>query len=273
MIPPQFEYYRAQSVDDAVSALRAGGEDAKALAGGMSLIPVLKMRMSSPPLLVDIGALQSLNYVRVDSDQVCVGALTRHRDLMSSAVLRDALPLLADTAYDVGDAQVRARGTIGGVLAHADSAGDYCMVSLLLDAHIVTTDRVIAAQDFFEGFMETCLGSDELITEIRFPVSRGPHTYIKFRRRRSDWAVIGVGVQRSLDDARACRIGLTNAGFTVSRAPEAEEVYSAGGTADDVAAAAAAHASPLADLAGDVEYKKALIAELTRRAITEVGAQ
>jgi carbon-monoxide dehydrogenase medium subunit len=272
MIPPQFEYYRAQTVDDAVGALRSGGEDAKILAGGMSLIPVLKMRMSSPPLLVDIGALTALSYIHVDADEVRIGALTRHRDLMTSDLLRDALPMLADVAYDVGDAQVRARGTIGGVLAHADSAGDYCMVALLLDAHIVTTERVIAARDFFEGFMETNLRPDELVTEVRFPIERGPHIYHKFRRRRSDWAVIGVGVQRLQSDPRTCRIGLTNAGFTVTRAPEAEEVFAAGGTADDIAAAAAEHCSPLADLAGDVEYKKALIAELTKRAITEVGA-
>lgn len=269
MIPPPFSYHLATSVDDATEALRLGGDDAKYLAGGMSLIPVLKMRLSAPPLLVDIGALRDLSYVRVDGDAVCVGALTRHCDIMTNSVLREYLPLLADVAHDVGDAQVRARGTIGGVLAHADSAGDYCTVAIMLDAEIITSSRTIAAADFFQGFMTTAMSPDELITEVRFPIMTGGHDYVKFRRRRSDWAVIAVGVQRDND---RCRIGLTNAGAVVSRGVAGEEVLAAGGSAREAARAVAAAATPLADLSGDVEYKKSLIETLTSQALAEIGA-
>lgn len=269
MIPPPFAYHLATSVDDATDALRSGGDDAKYLAGGMSLIPVMKMRLSAPPLLVDVGGLRDLSYVQLDSGMVRIGALTRHCDIVADPVLRQHLPLLAEVAYDVGDAQVRARGTIGGVLAHADSAGDYCTVALMLDAEIVTTRRTVPAADFFEGFMTTALDSDELITEVRFPVSTGQHRYLKFRRRRSDWAIIGVAVQRRDD---GYRIGLTNAGAMVSRGVAGEEVLAAGGSARDAAHAVAEAAAPLADLSGDVEYKKSLIETLTSRALTEMGA-
>lgn len=269
MIPPPFSYYRAMSIDDATQALASGGEDAKYLAGGMSLIPVLKMRLSAPPLLVDIGALRDLSYVSVEGDVVRVGALTRHCDMMANPILREYLPILSDVAYEVGDAQVRARGTLGGVLAHADSAGDYCTVAVMLDAEIVTSSRTVAAADFFQGFMTTALAPDELITEVRFPVMTEGHEYVKFRRRRSDWAIIGVGVQRDRD---RYRIGLTNAGAVVSRGLAGEEVLAAGGSAREAARAIAEAASPLADLPAEVEYKKSLIETLTSQALAKVGA-
>lgn len=269
MIPPPFAYHRATSVDDATQALRSGGEDAKYLAGGMSLIPILKMRMSAPPLLVDVGALPDLSYVHVDGDVVRVGALTRHGDLIADPALREHLPILADVAYEVGDAQVRARGTLGGVLAHADSAGDYCTIALMLDAEIVTSNRTIAAADFFQGFMTTALAPDELITEIRFPIMTEGHEYVKFRRRRSDWAIIGVGVQRDQD---RYRIGLTNAGAVVTRGIAGEEVLAEGGSARDAAHAVAQAATPLADQPGEIEYKKSLIETLTAQALSKVGA-
>lgn len=269
MIPPPFSYYRAMSIDDATQALASGGEDSKYLAGGMSLIPVLKMRLSEPPLLVDIGALRDLSFVRVEGDVVRVGALTRHCDMMANPILREYLPILSDVAYEVGDAQVRARGTLGGVLAHADSAGDYCTVAVMLDAEIVTSSRIIAAADFFQGFMTTALAPDELITEVRFPVMTERHEYVKFRRRRSDWAIIGVGVQRDRD---RYRIGLTNAGAVVSRGLAGEEVLAAGGSAREAARAIAEAATPLADVPAEVEYKKSLIETLTSQALAKVGA-
>ncbi|HEY9472308.1 MAG TPA: FAD binding domain-containing protein, partial [Mycobacteriales bacterium] len=215
MIPSAFEYHLATDVEHARELLRDGGDEAKVIAGGMSLIPLMKLRLAQPTILVDVGRLDQWRHITVERGRVRIGALCRHADLARNPVVREHLPLLAAVAAEVGDAQVRARGTIGGVLAHADSAGDYCTVARMLDAQIVTTDRRMPAAEFLVDFMTTPLRPDELVVEVDFPVAPGPHAYLKFRRRRSDWAMVGVGVQSTPE---GWRVGLTSVGNTVLRA-------------------------------------------------------
>lgn len=269
MIPSAFDYHVATDVADAEACLRDGGDDAKLLAGGMSLIPLMKTRLVEPGLLVDIGKLDELRYVRVQDERLHIGALTRHADLATDAVVRENLPLLAKVAAEVGDAQVRARGTIGGVISHADSAGDYCTVAVMLDAEIVTTHRRIAAVDFFLDFMTTPLEPDELVTEVIFPVEKGPSEYLKFRRRRTDWAIVGLGVQRKSDGA--LRVGLTNVASRAIRGTAAEVAVGEGGGAARAAAALADEVRPTGDAAVPAEYKKALVRVLAERALRGLG--
>lgn len=269
MIPGPFAYQRADSVATAVAALGSDGDEAKLLAGGMSLIPILKMRLAEPAKLIDIGGIEDLRYVRSDGDFVRIGALTRHSDLIADATIRRDLPLLSMVAGEVGDAQVRARGTIGGVLAHADSAGDYCTVAAMLDASIVTTQRTIPASEFFLDFMTTPLEYAEIVTEVVFPKQSHRFSYLKFRRRRSDWAIVGVAVQAS--DA-GYRVGLTNVRSVVCRSEACEAALAAGATAAEAAAVAAQHSEPSGDDPDAVEYKTALVRVLTERALLEVEA-
>lgn len=266
MIPAAFNYHMATDLENAAAVLREF-EDAKVLAGGMSLIPLMKTRLAQPPVLVDIGRIDGLNYVQLEGDQLHIGALTRHVDLPRSPLIREHLPLLATIAAEVGDAQVRARGTIGGVLAHADSAGDYCTLALMLDAEIVTTRRRIPAASFFLDFMTTPLESDEIVTEVVFPVASGTHRYTKFRRRSSDWAIVGLGVQ-AMDDG--WRIGLTNVSTTVVRSLAAEEALAGGADAAEAARALADDLSFSGDGAA-ATYKKSLARTLTERALHDVG--
>jgi Aerobic-type carbon monoxide dehydrogenase, middle subunit CoxM/CutM homologs len=266
MIPAGFNYHVAADLDEAVSLLREF-EDAKVLAGGMSLIPLMKTRLAQPPALVDIGRIDGLNYVRLEGDRLHIGALTRHVDLQRSALVREHLPLLATMAAEVGDAQVRARGTIGGVMSHADSAGDYCTLAVMLDAEIVTTRRRIPAAGFFLDFMTTPLDSDEIVTEITFPVESGAHDYTKFRRRSSDWAIVGLGVQST---ERGWRIGLTNMSTTVVRAFAAEDALASGADAAETARVLSDNLSLSGDGAS-AAYKKSLARTLAERALRGVG--
>ncbi|HEY9391226.1 MAG TPA: xanthine dehydrogenase family protein subunit M [Mycobacteriales bacterium] len=268
MIPGPFEYHLATDVEHARRLLREGGEEAKVLAGGMSLIPLMKLRLAQPAVLVDLGRLDHLRDITVADGRIRIGALCRHVDLANSPVVREHLPLLAAVAAEVGDAQVRARGTIGGVLAHADPAGDYCTVARMLDAQIVTTDRRIPVAEFLVDFMTTPLQPDELVVQVDFPVAPGPHAYLKFRRRRSDWAMVGVGVQRT---PAGWRIGLTSVGNTVLRADTAEQVLAAGGSLADAAAAAADQARPTDDFVTPAAYKRSLVRTLTTRALSQAG--
>ncbi|MGH7904385.1 MAG: FAD binding domain-containing protein, partial [Candidatus Dormibacteraceae bacterium] len=180
MIPAKFEYRRAHSVEEASELLRNLGEDAKVLAGGHSLIPLMRLRLAQPSALVDINRIHELTGIRREDGHLRIGALTRHVELNRSDTVREALPLLAEVAGEVGDNQVRNMGTIGGVVAHADTAGDYCTLALALDAEIVTNRRRHPARDFFQDLMTTALEPDELVTEVVFPVAAGPHRYIKF---------------------------------------------------------------------------------------------
>ncbi|HUY61059.1 MAG TPA: xanthine dehydrogenase family protein subunit M, partial [Candidatus Dormibacteraeota bacterium] len=227
MIPAAFEYSRATSVAEAVDQLRRAGGEAKVLAGGHSLIPLMRLRLAQPTALVDINGVRELDYIRVEDGRVRIGALTRHATVVRSADVRRHLPLLAEIASEVGDPQVRSRGTVGGVLAHADSAGDYPTLALMLDAEIVTDRRRIAARDFFQHLFTTPLAPDELVCEVAFPAAPGPHRYLKFRRRLFDWAIVAAGVQQ-MDGG--WRVGLTNVGPTPVRAVAVEAALAQGAT-------------------------------------------
>lgn len=265
MIPAAFGYQRATSVDEAARLLGQSG-DVKVLAGGQSLIPLMRLRLAQPTTLVDINPLAGdLGYIRRDNGSLRIGALTRHYQLQQSEEVRRSLPLLAEIANEVGDEQVRSMGTIGGVLAHADPAGDYGTLALMLDATISTNKRSIAARDFFKGLFSTALAPDELVVEISFPVASGPHKYLKFRRRLYDWAVVGAGVQRMEDGS--WRVGITNAAPTSVRASAVEQALASGATPADAARQASQGLDPTSDLRGSAEYKKHLAEVLTQRAL------
>jgi len=265
MIPAAFEYRRASSVEEASQLLRQGSE-VKLLAGGHSLIPLMRLRLSEPSMLVDINGLDGeLGYIRRDNGSLRIGALTRHYQLQTSEEVNRALPLLAEIATEVGDEQVRTMGTIGGVLAHGDPAGDYGTLALMLDATITTNRRSIAARDFFKGVFTTALEPDEIIVEVSYPVASGPHKYIKFRRRMFDWAVVGVGTQK-MDDGR-WRVGITNAAPTAVRASGVEQALASGASPAEAAQHATQGLDPTSDLRGSAEYKKHLAQVLTQRAL------
>ena len=265
MIPAAFTYQRPSSVDEA-SRMLAQNAEAKILAGGHSLIPLMRLRLAQPAALVDINGLErELSYIRRDNGTLRVGALTRHYQLEASADVHSAVPLLAEVAAEVGDTQVRTMGTIGGVLAHADPAGDYGALVLMLEATITTNRRTIAARDFFKGLFTTPLTADELVVEVSFPVSAGPHTYLKFRRRMSDWAIVGVGAQK-LDNGQY-RIGITNAAPTPIRAVAVEQALASGASPAEAAKQATQGLDPAPDLRGSAEYKLNLAQILVERAI------
>ncbi len=266
MIPAAFEYARASSVDEASKLLKQFGEDAKVLAGGHSLIPLMRLRLAQPKALVDINGIKELDHIKADGAKLRVGALTRHETIQHSSVVREKLPLLAEVAGEIGDNQVRNMGTMGGVVAHADSAGDYPTLALMLDAEIVTNRRTIAAKDFFKDLFTTPLAEDEIVTEVVFPVATGPHKYIKFRRRLFDWAIVGAAAQKINGD---WRIGLTNVGPTPVRAKAVEEALKKGAKPEEAAEHASDGLNPSGDLRASPEYKKHLARVLTKRAIQQ----
>ena len=266
MIPAAFEYAKASSVDEAVKHLDHYGEDAKVLAGGHSLIPLMRLRLAQPKALVDINGIKGLDHIEAKGDKLHIGALTRHISIHSSPVVREKLPLLAEVANEVGDNQVRNMGTIGGVMAHADAAGDYPTLALMLDAEIVTNKRKIAAHDFFKDLFTTPLAANEIVTEVVFPVADGPHKYIKFRRRLFDWAIVGAAAQKMNGH---WRIGLTNVGPTPVRAKAVEDALAKGAKPEEAAQHASDGLSPSGDLRASPEYKKHLARVLTKRAIEQ----
>ena len=266
MIPAAFEYARASSVDEASRLLKKFGEDAKVLAGGHSLIPLMRLRLAQPKALVDINGIKDLDHIKADGSKLRVGALTRHVTIQHSAVVKEKLPILAFVAGEIGDNQVRNMGTMGGVIAHADSAGDYPTIALMLDAEIVTNHRTIPAKDFFQDLFTTPLGQDEIVTEVVFPVANGPHKYIKFRRRLFDWAIVGAAAQKINGE---WRIGLTNVGATPVRAKAVEEALKKGAKPEEAAEHASDGLEPSGDLRASPEYKKHLARVLTKRAIQQ----
>jgi carbon-monoxide dehydrogenase medium subunit len=271
LIPAPFTYKRAWSVDEALSLVADGGEDAKYLAGGHSLLPLMKLRLAVPETLVDIGRLTELSYIRDEGDHVAVGAATTHGELASSSLLTRELPLLAHAAGQVGDPQVRHCGTIGGSLAHADPAADLPAVVLALDATLVARgpfgSREIAAAEFFRGLFETALVPGELVTEIRISkqASRG-WAFQKFTKRAIDWAIVGVAVQGG-------RVALVNMGQTPIRAAAVESALASGASVREAAAHAATGTSPSDDLNGSRVYREHLARVLVRRALESAQAQ
>jgi aerobic carbon-monoxide dehydrogenase medium subunit len=264
VIPAAFEYTAVTSVEEAADRLRTAGEDARILAGGQSLIPLMRLRLAQPSVLVDIGRIPGLDGIRRENGTLVLGALARHADIRSSEEVRSSLPLLAEIAAEVGDTQVRNLGTIGGVIAHGDAAGDYNALALMLDAEIVTTRGRHRATDFYRDLFTTALEPDEMVTEVRFPVATGRHNYQKFRRRLFDWAIAGVAVQET--DA-GWRVGYVNLGTTPRRGTRVEEALAQGASPADASAGAGSAIEPVDDVRATAEYKRALAATLTRRAL------
>jgi aerobic carbon-monoxide dehydrogenase medium subunit len=269
VIPAGFEYARAGSVDEAVSLL-GRDEDAKLLAGGHSLIPLMRLRFTRPSLLVDIGRLDDLRYVRDDGDRIAIGALTRHADLVRDPLLARHCALIGEAAATIGDPQVRHRGTIGGSIAHGDPASDLATIVLTLDAELVVHgpagDRTIPAAAFFAGMFETALARQEVLTEIRVPkVPAG--TYLKVERRAQDWATVGVAAAHV--DGRV-QVGLTSMGATPLRARGVEEALAGGASPAEAAAHAADGTMPPSDVIGSSEYRAHLAEVLVRRALEQL---
>jgi carbon-monoxide dehydrogenase medium subunit len=272
VIPAPFTYQRAGSVDEALGLAADGGEDAKFLAGGHSLLPLMKLRLAVPEILIDIGRLGELRYVRDDDGHVTVGALSTHNDLATSGLLARELPLLAHAAGMVGDPQVRHCGTIGGSLAHADSAADLPAVILALDGVLVAQGpsgrREIPAGEFFVSLFESALEPGELLTEIRIPKPQAPARWAfqKFTKRAIDWAIVGVAVQDG-------SVALVNMGQTPVRASAVEQALAAGAAPRDAAAHAADQTSPPEDLNADRGYREHLARVLVARALEESASR
>jgi carbon-monoxide dehydrogenase medium subunit len=274
VIPSKFDYVRADSADHAVSLLGQHGGDAKLLAGGHSLLPLMKLRLAAPSVLVDVGRIADLSYIRDAGDHIAVGALTRHHDVETSSLLHSEVPLLAHAASQVGDPQVRHRGTLGGTIAHGDPASDLPAVVLALGATLVVRggsgERTIAATDFFKGFLETALGEDEMITEVRVPKTGGAGwSFQKFNRRAQDWAIVGCAVVHN----GTTGIGLVNMGSTPLRATAAEAALSSGASIADAAAVAHEGADPTSDLNASSEFREHLARVLVRRALEEADGR
>ena len=271
MIPAPFDYQRATSVDEAIGLLTEHGDEAKLLAGGHSLLPLMKLRLAAPAVLVDIGRIADLSYVTSGGDgTVRIGALTRHHELATSTELREEVPLLAHVAAQVGDPQVRHRGTIGGSVVHGDPASDLPAALLALRATLVargpTGTREIAVDDFFIGFLETTLADDEVLTEIRVPALPGAGwAFEKFNRRAQDWAIVGVAAV--LGDGADPGVGLVNMGSAPLRAAGVEEALRSGAPAPAAAARADEGTEPPDDLNASPEYRRHLAQVLVRRAI------
>jgi carbon-monoxide dehydrogenase medium subunit len=277
VIPAPFDYQRASSVDEAVGLLTTHGDEAKLLAGGHSLLPLMKLRLAAPTVLVDIGRIGDLSYVEDNSAGVVrIGALTRHHDLSTSDVLRSQVPLLAHVAGQIGDPQVRHRGTIGGSVAHGDPASDLPAALLALRATMVVRgpggEREIAADDFFTGFLETALAPDEVLTEIRVPAVPGVGwAFEKFNRRAQDWAIVGVTAVLGNGSAGP-GVGLVNMGSLPLRAAGVEDALRSGSSAADAAARADEGTEPPDDLNASPEYRRHLAQVLVRRALETAGA-
>jgi len=280
MIPAPFEYVRPTSVDEAVSALSSAGEDAKVLAGGQSLIPVLRLRLAYPSVLVDVGRIEEMKGVRDDGDGIVIGAMTTHHDVMTDPLVREHAPLIAEATETVADPQVRHRGTFGGALAHADPAGDLGSVALALDCEFVAQGpsgtRRIPASDFFEDYLTTALAADEILTALRVPKLGAGWSvhYEKFNRVAQAWSIVAVAaaVRREDGHITEARIGLTNMGPTPLRATATEQALAGADATAEAVAAAAEHAaegtSPSSDLNAQADYRQHLVQVLTRRAVS-----
>ena len=276
MIPAPFDYQRAASVDEAIQLLTTHGDDAKLLAGGHSLLPLMKLRLAQPAVLVDIARIGDLSYITDDGDTVRIGAMTRHHDVAFSDLVREQVPLLAEVAGQIGDPQVRHRGTVGGSIAHGDPASDLPAVLLALRGSVAVRgpggEREIAADDFFTGFLETALAPDEVITEIRVPAIPGVGWgFEKFARRAHDWAIVGVTAVLSNGSAGP-GIGLVNMGSAPLRAAGVEDALRSGSGAGDAAARAAEGTEPPDDLNASPDFRRHLAEVLVRRALEAAGA-
>lgn len=279
MIPVKFDYLAPTTVEEALGALVEHGDEAKILAGGQSLLPVLRMRLNAPEVVIDLGGIASMRGVRDDGDAIVIGAMTTHHHVRDDALVKEHALLIAKATAEVADAQIRHRGTFGGALAHADPAGDLGAPVLALGAQFVIQgpagSRTVAATDFFVGLFETAIGEDEILTEVRIPkhTGWGAH-YEKFVRVAHQWPIVAIAatVKGSIDQAR---VGLTNMGQTPLRATATEQAL-AGATATEdgvreAASMAADGTAPSSDLNGSAEYRQHLARVLTRRAVLKAA--
>ena len=281
MFPSAFEYTAADSLDHALAVLAERGDEAKVLAGGQSLIPLLKLRFAAPAMLLDVNRVAGLDGISEEGDSVAVGALERHNALAESDLLKRTFPLMTSAAPQVADPLVRNLGTIGGSLAHADPAGDWGSVMLALDAEFIVTsatgERTVGASDFFVDTFTTVLEPTELVTKIRVPRPLGPSggRYLKLERKVGDFATVGVAVQLELDNGtiRRAGIGLTAVGARNIKAAEAEASLGGAEPTEEVFAQAAELASraaePTSDLRGSSEYKRGVVRTFVRRGLVQ----
>ncbi len=270
MIPGSFDYVRATSVEEAVAALAEHGEEAKLLAGGHSLLPLMKLRLAMPEVLVDISGIPGLAYVRVEDGQVAIGAGTRHADLERSDVARAEVPLLAHVASRVGDPQVRNRGTLGGTVAHSDPASDLPTALLALGGEVVVQGpggrRSIPVPEFWLGFFETALQAGEVVVELRVPrTGAAGWGYEKFTRRANDWPIVAAAAVEG-------RVALASMADTVVRAGATEQALAEGASIADAALLADQGLSPSSDMHADTDYRRHLARLLTRRALEAAAA-
>jgi carbon-monoxide dehydrogenase medium subunit len=284
MIPPAFEYLRPATIPEAIALLQQHGEDAKILSGGQSLIPMMKLRIARPAYLVDINRITGLSYIKEESGFLKIGGLTREAELEASPLIHEKYPILVDTTHVIADPQVRNLATVAGNLAHGDPANDHPATMLALGAQVVATgaggERIIPIEEFFLSLFSTALQQGEILTEIRIPVppARSGGAYFKLERKVGDFATAGVAAQVTIDDKGAVQragIGLTNVGATPIKAKKAED-FLRGKKLDaaniaEAAQFAADEAEPSSDLRGPAEYKKGLVKELAKRALSRAA--
>ena len=273
MIPAAFDYKKAGSSEEAVALIVEHGDEAKFLAGGHSLIPMMKLRLAVPSVLVNIAGVEDLSYIDDRGDHIAIGALTKHRSLETSDLLIAECPLLAHVASKVGDPQVRHRGTLGGSLAHSDPASDLPAAVLALGGSLVAEgpngQREIGVADFFTGYFESALSDDEMLTEVRVPKAPGASwSYQKFNRRAQDWAIVGVA---AVEVQGAAQVALVNMGSTPLRAEAVEAALAGGASAEEAAEAAADGTDAPTDLNASPEYRDHLARVLTKRALEASG--
>ncbi len=278
MIPARFDYVAPTSVEEALSVLAQHGDEAKIIAGGQSLLPVLRMRLNAPEMVVDLGRIEALRGVRDEGDAIVIGAMTTHNHVLHDPLVRENAFLIVKAASQLADPQVRHRGTFGGALSHADPAGDLGAPSLALDAQFVIAGsagtRTVPAEDFFVDLFATAIDEGEILTEVRIPkrAGWGAH-YEKFVRVAHQWPIVAVAaaVQVEGGTIRDARVGLTNMGSTPLRARSVEQALVGQPATDEAVRAAAASAAegtdPPSDLNGDADYRRHLATVLTRRAV------
>ncbi|QZY28679.1 FAD binding domain-containing protein [Nocardioides coralli] len=278
MIPAPFDYVAPTSVEDALAALSEHGDDAKIIAGGQSLLPVLRMRLNAPEVVIDLGRIDTLRGIREDGDALVIGAMTTHHDVRTNDLVREHATVIALATDELADDQIRHRGTFGGALAHADPAGDLGAPALALGAEFVIAGsggtRTVPAAEFFVDLFETAIGDDEILTEVRIPKHTGwGARYEKFVRVKHQWPIVAVAatVRTDGDTIAEARVGLTNMGSTPVRATAVEDALAGVAATEDGVRAAAERAAegtdPPADLNGDADYRRHLATVLTRRAV------
>lgn len=278
MIPAKFDYVRPSTVEEAVSALQQGGDDAKILAGGQSLLPVLRLRLAAPSVVIDLGGIAELRQISEDGDRVAIGAMAPHHDVMRDDLVKQHVTLLSQATATVADPQVRHRGTLGGALAHADPAGDLGAVALALDAEFVIAGssgtRTVPANEFFVDYFTTAIGEGEILTQVRFPKYTGWSThYEKFNRTAQAWSMVAVAAALRVEGGSIAeaRIGLTNMGTTPIRATGVEQALVGQPATADSVRAAAEHATEgtaaPSDADAAADYREHLAKVLTGRAV------